>query len=318
MHFNIGSIFTILNDHRRAIAAFNLAILKDPHFAVAYFQRGVSFFLLGDLLSAEKDFDRALQKLRGNPLVNYEQLGLHFCLYECEVLFNRGICQLNSGKIDSGLTDLYHAQKAKVTDEHDLIDHALQVQGKDYSVYSMPPGLLFRPSELRLRQLRGMNIFRDKCPSFTNADKKIPTFIYQQGTSLSLRSSPSPLSSRSTEGSLEETDSVHCQYSTKTSSSNSSSSSQSSLHSLKKLKIKCHSTDTRILLASVDINFQDLKIKISEKFDTDPDAIQLSYEDEEQERVLIVDDEDLEMARQINQAKSLMHHTSVEKLEVWL
>lgn len=266
-------------------------------------------------------------------MVNYQQLGLHFCLYYCEVLFNRGICRLNSGKIDSGLTDLYHAQKAKVTEEHDLIDQALQVQGKGYSVYSMPPGLLFRPSELRLRQLRGINIFHDKCPSFTNIDKKSPSFIYQQGAqaaSSSFQTTPSsstshhsptslyPPSSKSTDGSIFSTDSGL--YSLKPASTNSSScSSQSSLHSLKKLKVKCHSTDTRILLASIDINFQELKMKISEKFDTDPDTIQLSYKDEEQERVLIVDDEDLEMARQINQAKSLVQqHPSMEKLEIWL
>lgn len=255
-------------------------------------------------------------------MVNYQQLGLHFCLYHCEVLFNRGICRLNSGKIDSGLTDLYHAQKAKVTEEHDLIDQALQVQGKGYSVYSMPPGLLFRPSELRLRQLRGLNIFQDKCPSFTNKDKKSPTFIYQQGSPSSPQQHHSPASlypSKSTDGSFIHTDSSGHYSSIPASTNSSSCSSQSSLHSLKKLKVKCHSTDTRILLASVDINFQELKMRISEKFDTDPDTIQLSYEDEEQERVLIVDDEDLEMARQINQAKSLMqHHPSVEKLEVWL
>ncbi|OAD03212.1 hypothetical protein MUCCIDRAFT_123428, partial [Mucor lusitanicus CBS 277.49] len=151
MHFNIGSIFSTLNDHKRAITAFNRAVAKDPYFAVGYLQRGVSMFLLGNLELAKDDFDSAFQKLRGNSLINYQQLGLQFRLYSCEVLFNRGICQLYLGKIDSGLTDLYHAQKAKETEEHDIIDQAVRNRGKGYSVYSIPPGLLFRPSEVRLR-----------------------------------------------------------------------------------------------------------------------------------------------------------------------
>jgi hypothetical protein len=71
------------------------------------------------------------------------------------------------------------------------------------------------------------------------------------------------------------------------------------------------------LLTSTDINFKELKSRIAEKFDTNPASIQLSYEDEEQEKVLLVDDEDLEMARQINQAR-LVTPTTIEKLEIWI
>lgn len=92
-------------------------------------------------------------------MINYQQLGLQFRLYSCEVLFNRGICQLYLGKIDAGLTDLYHAQKSKMTEEHDIINQAVRDRGKGYSVYSIPPGVLYRPPESRLRQLKGMDMF---------------------------------------------------------------------------------------------------------------------------------------------------------------
>lgn len=63
------------------------------------------------------------------------------------------------GKIDGGLTDLYHAQKARMTEEHDVIDQAVKDRGKGYSVFSIPPSVLFRPPENRLRQLQGTDMF---------------------------------------------------------------------------------------------------------------------------------------------------------------
>ncbi|KAJ8654485.1 hypothetical protein O0I10_009791 [Lichtheimia ornata] len=155
MHFNIGVIFSIMQDHHRALAAFKKALKMDPFLAVACFQKGVSHFALGEMDQACQAFDLAQKKLRGNPIINYHQLGLAFRLYECEVLFNRGICHLNMGKIDAGLTDLYFAQKAKMTEEHSVVDQAIRDRGDGYSVYSIPPGVLFRPPEYKVQQLRG-------------------------------------------------------------------------------------------------------------------------------------------------------------------
>lgn len=94
-----------------------------------------------------------VQKLRGNSIINYHQLGLPFRLYECEVLFNRGICQLYLGKIDAGLTDLYFAQKKKMSREHVVVDQAVHDRGKGYSVFSIPPGILYRPPEYKIHGL---------------------------------------------------------------------------------------------------------------------------------------------------------------------
>ncbi|OZJ05836.1 hypothetical protein BZG36_00905 [Bifiguratus adelaidae] len=154
MHFNIGLIFAELEDHNRALQAYGKAIRLDTFFAVAYFQQGVSYFVLGDMENAIKAFDEAhaASKMRGNTCINYNQLGLSFRLYACEVLFNRGICKLFINKIDAGLTDLYLAQKEKCTEEHEVIDQAVKDRGKGYSVYSIPEGVLFRPPQNKLKQ----------------------------------------------------------------------------------------------------------------------------------------------------------------------
>lgn len=61
--------------------------------------------------------------------------------------------------MDAGLTDLYHAQKARMTEEHDVINLAVKDRGKGYSVFSIPPLVLFRPPENRLKQLKGLDMF---------------------------------------------------------------------------------------------------------------------------------------------------------------
>ncbi|KAI8355116.1 hypothetical protein EDC96DRAFT_466076 [Choanephora cucurbitarum] len=402
MHFNIGLIFAIVEDHDHALGAYTKAIAMDPYFAVAYFQRGVSNFIKNKMEAAYHDFDQAYQKLRGNEIINYQQLGLSFRLYSCEVLFNRGICQLYMGKMDAGLTDLYHAQKGRMTEEHDVIDQAVKDRGKGYSVFSIPPLIIFRPPENRLRQLQGVDMFtmdqmnKKKEPSkpmrtnsvllndkYRRSQPSKPTTSsisfnssshrYRQDSNRRVDSgfessledrysssssiggsrnsgksfkaqhySPPPvppiprqLEEESIDndfyseleevyGSLHEMtvqdrekdrirsrlgnngkDDFKLQASTSTSTVGSNSSNGG------RIKIKVHYTDTRILLVSTAITFDELKSRIIDKFAAPP-SIRLQYKDEDNEMVLMIDDDDLFMARQVNKSTS-----DLEKVEIW-
>ena len=93
---------------------------------MAYFQQGVSNFLVGDFEEALANFNDTLRYLRGNRYINYEQLGLNFRLYSCEVLFNRGLCYVYLQQKETGMIDLEAAAKEKVKPEkHDVIDEAI-------------------------------------------------------------------------------------------------------------------------------------------------------------------------------------------------
>ncbi|KAI8642141.1 hypothetical protein BD408DRAFT_432577 [Parasitella parasitica] len=479
MHFNIGLIFSMVDDHDHALGAYSKAIMLDPYFAVAYFQRGVSHFIRSDMESARRDFDEAHQKLRGNQIINYQQLGLSFRLYACEVLFNRGICQLYLGKIDAGLTDLYHAQKARMTEEHDVIDLAVKDRGKGYSVFSIPPFVIFRPPENRLRQLNGVDMFAivdqlnptkaqqstikqaalttanttssssEKRPNSILLTEKANKYKPKQPSLLSSSASytipvasplpqqkqlpPVPTPSRTTsrartnsnvgmycsddsaaslcssnnryrqdgrrvdsgfESTLEDQrcsssssvgtnggkslaksfklqptktpppvppipkkheedntygdfdlnlenvygslhtmtvqerekdlirqrlasgisskEEIRVQASTSTSTIGSNYSSCSNYSGTGgKIKIKVHYVDTRVLVVSNQITFDELKSKIQDKFCV-PACIRLQYKDEDDEMVLMIDDDDLFMARQINKVSN-----KVEKIEIW-
>lgn len=98
----------------------------DKYLAVAYFQQGVSNFLMGDFEEALANFNDALHYLRGNNNIDYEQLGLKFKLFACEVLFNRGLCYIYLRQTEQGMQDLTFASKEKVVPDHEVIDEAIR------------------------------------------------------------------------------------------------------------------------------------------------------------------------------------------------
>ncbi|QRV98858.1 neutrophil cytosol factor 2 [Ceratobasidium sp. AG-Ba] len=151
---NIGLILATLGEHERAVENFLYATELDNYLAIAYFQAGVSLFLLNRFDEAFEQFDSAFMWLRGNQAINYEQLGLNFRLYLAEILFNRGLCLLNLGRVSEGLADLQAAQKEKVTPEHDVVDEALRDDGDGYTVFSIPVGILFRPNPNKIKNLQ--------------------------------------------------------------------------------------------------------------------------------------------------------------------
>lgn len=109
---------------------YQRAVRLDQYLAVAYFQQGVSNFLMGDFEEALANFNDTLLYLRGNNNIDYEQLGLKFKLYSCEVLFNRGLCYMYLQQNDAGLQDLSFAVKEKVVPDHDVIDEAIREEAE--------------------------------------------------------------------------------------------------------------------------------------------------------------------------------------------
>ncbi|PFH53768.1 hypothetical protein AMATHDRAFT_54263 [Amanita thiersii Skay4041] len=148
---NMGLIYATLGEHENAIEKFLEATKLDQYLAVAYFQCGVSNFLLTRYDLAFRDFEEALLYLRGNEAINYEQLGLKFKLYSAEVLFNRGLCQIYMGRIQEGMMTLEDARREKSIEDHNVIDEAIRDRGNGYTVFSIPVGVVYRPSEKKLK-----------------------------------------------------------------------------------------------------------------------------------------------------------------------
>ncbi|KAF9509768.1 hypothetical protein BS47DRAFT_1396612 [Hydnum rufescens UP504] len=176
IHTNIGLIYATLGKHEQAVDSFNAATELDQYLAIAYFQCGVSNFLLGRFDYALRDFEEALLYLRRNQNIDYEQLGLKFKLYSAEVLFNKGLCRIYLGD-ERGLDDMVLASREKVVREHDVIDEAIRDKGDQYTVFSIPVGILFRPSAMKLKNTKSKDYLgKAKLISATGAHDAFTTF----------------------------------------------------------------------------------------------------------------------------------------------
>lgn len=152
--FNCGVIHATLGEHEKAVECYQRAVSLDQYLAIAYFQEGVSNFLLGDFEEALANFNDTLLYLRGNTSIDYEQLGLKFRLYSCEVLFNRGLCYIYLQQLGPGIQDLEYAAKEQVTPDHSVINDAIRERAEGYTVFSIPVGVLYRPNEAKVKNLK--------------------------------------------------------------------------------------------------------------------------------------------------------------------
>ncbi|KAJ7355201.1 NADPH oxidase regulator NoxR [Mycena albidolilacea] len=207
---DIGLIYAALGEHEAAVEQFTEAIGFDPYLAVAYFQCGVSKFLLARYELAYEDFERAMLALRGTQNINYEQLGLEFRLYSAEVLFNQGLSLISMGRTEEGLADLEEARRAKATDEHNVIDEAIAERGKDFTVFSIPVGVIYRPPEKKMKNIKTKDYLgkailvaasdsRDTTVGFSGSDRLqqgiTPAGVFVEGEAVRARNNtgaPSP------------------------------------------------------------------------------------------------------------------------------
>ncbi|XP_018594070.1 neutrophil cytosol factor 2 isoform X2 [Scleropages formosus] len=124
--FNIGSLH--LNNHELDAAekAFDKSICKDEHLAIAFFQRGITFYKKEMFEESRGDFQNAFAELRGNQLIDYNLLGLRYKLYACEVLHNMALTQAQLGQWDKAQGSLLTALNLKTESKHAYIDQALE------------------------------------------------------------------------------------------------------------------------------------------------------------------------------------------------
>ncbi|SCV68726.1 BQ2448_847 [Microbotryum intermedium] len=169
--FNMAIIQATIGRHELALRAFSHAIRLDEYLSIAYFQSGVSNFILKRYTQARIDFDDALvvrvlrvviaaqprTYMRSNEIIDYEQIGLDFRLYACEILFNRGLSAIRNGQYDLGMRDLEEAAKRKQESQHFVIEDAISDQAEGCTIFSIPIGLVFRPSPNKLRNLETKN-----------------------------------------------------------------------------------------------------------------------------------------------------------------
>ncbi|NXQ20995.1 NCF2 factor, partial [Peucedramus taeniatus] len=166
--FNIGCIQLVLGKLLEAEQAFTRSIGCDKHLAVAYFQRGTVFYRRQNHGKAMEDFTEALAQLRGNQLIDYKILGLHYRLFACEILYNIALVYATMENWEKAEEHLTLAISMKSEPQHNKIERAMEAilvrrsSLHDFSVLqkqklcelvAIPAGKLFRPNEKQVAQL---------------------------------------------------------------------------------------------------------------------------------------------------------------------
>ncbi|MBN3312111.1 NCF2 factor, partial [Atractosteus spatula] len=155
IYFNIGILYLITKDLDAAEKAFDNSIRKDEHLAVAFFQRGITFYKQQKFEEALSDFKKAFTELRGNQLIDYKLLGLRYKLYGCEVLHNVALAHAQLGQWEKAEENLHTALNLKTEAKHSLIDRALEsiLKHKLFDIVEAHAGEVFRPNKQHVAEL---------------------------------------------------------------------------------------------------------------------------------------------------------------------
>ncbi|XP_051694848.1 NADPH oxidase activator 1 [Oryctolagus cuniculus] len=155
MSFNVGCVHLLAGDPEAALRAFDQAVTKDACLAVGFLQRGVASFQLKRFQEALSDFRLALVQLRGNPTIDYTQLGLRFRLQAWEVLYNVAAAQSQLGLWSEAASSLREAVSKWPEGAHSGLDTALDQVQKQTPLQprQVPRGEVFRPHRRHLEHL---------------------------------------------------------------------------------------------------------------------------------------------------------------------
>ncbi|KAL9960969.1 hypothetical protein ACROYT_G034479 [Oculina patagonica] len=147
--FNIGQTYLALGKMDMAAKAFEESVEKDKMLAVAHFMLGNVNLALNRNEKALKNFNDSNFYLRGNKLINYQQLGLKSKLYMCEILTNRAIAQSRLGDAQEARNDFLMALQSKVEPRHSIIEDMLLCwqSGQNVEPMNLPSHAVFQPQK---------------------------------------------------------------------------------------------------------------------------------------------------------------------------
>ncbi|KAK7933253.1 hypothetical protein WMY93_004149 [Mugilogobius chulae] len=125
--FNMASAHLALGRPDLALHALDLALVKDEHLTVGFFQRSTVMMLMDRLEEALSDCIWAQKHMRGNTVIDYKQLGLRFKLYSWQVLYNAAAVYTRMGHWDQAMEVLETVSKERTGGKGPNIERAMDM-----------------------------------------------------------------------------------------------------------------------------------------------------------------------------------------------
>ena len=147
--FNMGCCYMILGDMNNACRNFHACVECDKHLAIAYFMLGLTSCAQAKFDDSFLNFEKSKILLRGNPFIDYRQLGLKYQLHEYVVLHNQAALHIMQGNLQEAealLKEVVQSTKAQCSK---IISNALEVlrAGEVFQLIAPPSSVIFRPSK---------------------------------------------------------------------------------------------------------------------------------------------------------------------------
>ncbi|XP_072289034.1 NADPH oxidase activator 1 [Eucyclogobius newberryi] len=154
--FNMASAHLALGRPDLALNALDLALVKDEHLAVGFFQRSTVMMLLDRLEEALSDCIWAQKHMRENTVIDYKQLGLRFKLYSWQVLYNAAAVYSRMGHWDQAQEVLETVSRERTGGKGPNIEQAMDnvKSGEVLAPLLIPEGTVFRPNKREVDQLK--------------------------------------------------------------------------------------------------------------------------------------------------------------------
>uniref|UniRef100_A0A3P9BZX6 Neutrophil cytosolic factor 2 n=1 Tax=Maylandia zebra TaxID=106582 RepID=A0A3P9BZX6_9CICH len=155
IYFDIGCLHLLDQDFDAAEKAFDCSIRKDEHLAIAFFQRGITFYKKKRYEESLADFQKTFKTLRGNQLIDYKALGLRYILYACDVLHNMALVEAELGNWEKAQEHLTKALNYKTEARFNIIDKALQsiLKQKLFKLVEFQSKEMFKPNKHYVAEL---------------------------------------------------------------------------------------------------------------------------------------------------------------------
>ncbi|KAF9363451.1 hypothetical protein BGX34_004101 [Mortierella sp. NVP85] len=152
--YNLGVIHMDRKNFRQAIMCFMAAMDKDEYFSAAFFQCGIANIAIENYKEAVRCFGKTLEGMRNARMIDYKQLGLDFKLKRCRVHFNLGLAYIEVGNKQKGAENLHRALDTSEPKDVSFYKKALETGGEGCLIFVVPPGLIYRPPEDKVRDAK--------------------------------------------------------------------------------------------------------------------------------------------------------------------
>ncbi|XP_071821576.1 uncharacterized protein [Apostichopus japonicus] len=200
IYFNVGALWFRKRNYSKAVTNFLACTERDPHMAIGHFALGLTYAKLEQYNKSRQHYEKSQKCLRGNPKIDYTQLGLKFVLRECDIIYDLALTLATMMKEFDWAIEVLEEGLKTATDEiqgERMKDAIQSLKGEVLYDPILLPTEVFRPPQSKVENLKDINFLGQKKVISTLSVRQKPAG--QPSAPRTPDKSPNPLRSNSKE-----------------------------------------------------------------------------------------------------------------------